>query len=191
MGIDKLLTESLFVLIPHNAFFTNVFFLFSAVGTFALIWLVLALYVFCMEELRHSEFIFIFIAGLLITNTLVIGLKNTVKRDRPLYTILQNAPELQHSWGLYPSQQPTDYSFPSGHAASSLFAAVMLSSYHKKKRMYFYLLAGIIGYSRIYLGVHYVADVLAGGAIGILTAWLCVYLFRKYSFVSRKKSKFF
>jgi undecaprenyl-diphosphatase len=77
--------------------------------------------------------------------------------------------------------EETGFSFPSGHSMSSLiffgFAAYLLIRYGKHRGRY--LLAGaigvlvlLIGLSRIYLGVHYASDVLAGFIIG--AGWLII-----------------
>ena len=73
--------------------------------------------------------------------------------------------------------------FPSGHAMLSavvyLTLGVILGSAAKKRRLKAYLLivafslAALVGLSRIYLGVHYPTDVLAGWAIGLAWATLC------------------
>ena len=61
-----------------------------------------------------------------------------------------------------------DFSFPSGHTATSFACAVFLSSMLSGVGLLVMLLAALIGYSRIYLGVHYPSDVIAGGMIGAL-----------------------
>ncbi len=66
---------------------------------------------------------------------------------------------------------PTSWSFPSGHASSSAAGALMLASTWPSARAGFWLLAIGISASRIYLGVHYPTDVVAGFAIGVLVAW--------------------
>jgi len=70
------------------------------------------------------------------------------------------------------------YGFASGHAANSFGLASFFFFYEKRSTMSKGLLiwAGLVAYSRVYLGVHYVGDILAGGLIGLSAAWLLVRL---------------
>jgi undecaprenyl-diphosphatase len=65
----------------------------------------------------------------------------------------------------------TSYSFPSSHAVNVFAAAFFLSQPWKKLSPLFFGIAGIVGYSRIYIGIHYPFDVIGGAAIGLLIAW--------------------
>lgn len=69
-------------------------------------------------------------------------------------------------------ERPGGYSFPSGHTGASFAAAAAL--YFEGNRLWrpATVLAGLIGFSRMYLFVHYPSDVLAGALLGILTGWL-------------------
>ena len=63
---------------------------------------------------------------------------------------------------------PTSASFPSGHASTAFAAAVALSILVPKWRRPALALAAIVAFSRIYLGVHFTFDVLAGALLGTL-----------------------
>jgi len=80
----------------------------------------------------------------------------------------------------------TSYSFPSGHALGSMvlygFLAYLLVQRFKSQKWLIYgiatLLIGSIGFSRIYLGVHWPTDVAAGYSIGFLWLSVCIGLFQ-------------
>ncbi len=92
------------------------------------------------------------------------ALKYIVKRPRPYITY----PDLSH---LATEGTP---SFPSGHTSVAFGLATSLSLHYPKWYVVVpsFAWAGLTGYSRMYLGVHYPTDVLAGAALGAGTAWL-------------------
>lgn len=79
-------------------------------------------------------------------------------------------------------QTATGYSFPSGHtqSASSFYGAIAI--YLKKRAMDIIatIMIILIGFSRLYLGVHYPKDVIVGGILGILTSLICYKLYNKF-----------
>jgi len=76
----------------------------------------------------------------------------------------------------------TSYSFPSGHALGSIvlygFLAYLLAIYYPKFSPIIYVLAviliGSIGISRLYLGVHWPTDIIAGYGVGFLWLMICI-----------------
>jgi len=92
-------------------------------------------------------------AGALV---LEVGLKLAFHRVRPA--------------GFFGMTSPESYSFPSGHALYAMCLYAALASFVAGRRMLIWTAAGLmialIGFSRIYLGVHYPSDVLAGWSIG-------------------------
>lgn len=82
-------------------------------------------------------------------------------------------PELAARWNaeyVFPDvvHMPTSWSFPSGHTSSSFAFATAVFANNKKLGSAAFVLAAAIGFSRIYLGVHYFTDVLAGAVLGIV-----------------------
>jgi len=65
----------------------------------------------------------------------------------------------------------TSYSFPSSHAVNIFAAAYFLSLMFRRLSPLIFGIAVIVGYSRVYMGIHYPLDVVGGAAIGLLIAW--------------------
>ncbi|MBI5868451.1 MAG: phosphatase PAP2 family protein [candidate division Zixibacteria bacterium] len=70
-------------------------------------------------------------------------------------------------------------SFPSGHATSSMAVAILLGLLYRR---WLWVLIGysvLISYSRVYIGVHYPSDILAGWIIGGGIAWGMILLYQR------------
>lgn len=140
----------------------------SASGNYGVVWLAAAFYLIAMGGEKRR-------AGLLMIASLTVEaaacnliIKPTVKRVRP-----------NDAHGLVISiERPKDYSFPSGHTAAAFAAAYSLCLSNRRSGKWMLYCAAVMGFSRIYLMVHYPMDVIAGAVIGMLSA----------GFVHRKSS---
>ncbi len=88
-------------------------------------------------------------------------IKAKVRRPRPFDAL----GDIQNS--VVPSDR---FSFPSGHTGAAFVMAVLLSSFFPVLALPVYTWATLVGFSRIYLGVHYPTDILAGMVLGSLSA---------------------
>jgi undecaprenyl-diphosphatase len=131
----------------------------SHVGTLGLVWLVLALVV--AVGWRQAAVLVRVLAADLFADMSAYVLKAIIPVERPSLRYPEPRP-LVHT--------PHDHSFPSGHAATSFACAAVLAAAVPRFRWLFYVLAAAIALSRVYVGVHYPLDVVAGAALGLLVA---------------------
>jgi undecaprenyl-diphosphatase len=92
-------------------------------------------------------------------------LKNLFARPRPCN------PDAFVEGGRFLLGMRQSFSFPSSHSMSMFSIATVLFCFYPKRGVYFYAFAAMIGYSRVYCGVHYPADVLGGAVFGSLLGW--------------------
>ncbi len=74
-----------------------------------------------------------------------------------------------------------DASFPSAHAAVVFSLVPILDKEFPKLKWFWITLAALIAFSRVYIGVHYPSDVLAGCLLGLLIGHGVIYLEKKYN----------
>lgn len=151
-----------------NGFWTFI----TSLGNAGLFWIALSMILLIFPATRKAGALALLSMMLcfLITN---LWLKPLIARPRP-YT---RVPGLEI---LIP--RPSDWSFPSGHSTASFAAACSYFHAAPKKRSAIpaLILAAMIAFSRLYVGVHYPTDVLGGILVGCLGSYIIwkIYLHR-------------
>lgn len=135
---------------------------------------------------RNGLVIFLFCAGAAYTadglGTAIF--KNNVQRPRPFQSVTADFSVMQRS----PAH---GYSFVSNHAANNFAVATFLTLFFPEIAVLVYTIAFLVIYSRVYNGVHYPSDVLAGALFGALCGWIFYRLCRRLLLwmESRKKGE--
>lgn len=133
----------------------------SASGIAGMIWILLSA-VACLQA-RHRAAACRVLLTIGLAYVVVDGvLKPLVARPRPSVEATDPPREVP--------PLPRTFSFPSGHAASTVGAAVAISRIWPAGRAVWWALALLIGYSRIYLAHHYPLDVAGGAVVGVAVA---------------------
>lgn len=151
----------------RNKTFDKIMPIITSAGNLGIIWITISVLLMTKKDYR--------ILGQMILTALVITtiigegiIKNIVRRKRPFYD--EDDKELLIS-------KPITHSFPSGHTASSFAVATVFIKTDNAASLGIILLAGLIAFSRVYLGVHYPSDVIGGGIIGVLCGSITVIIF--------------
>jgi undecaprenyl-diphosphatase len=144
----------------------DVFVWLSKIGGYGLIWLGVGLALSLLSR-RATPFVLVLLADA-AADGLATLLKFVVGTRRP-------------SGGGPLIAIPHSDSFPSGHTATSFACATVLAALVPRAAPAFYVLALAIGYSRVYVGVHWPLDVVGGAVLGVATALLLLAVTRRRS----------
>lgn len=163
----------------RNPFLDQFFGIFTTLGNYGEVWIVIIL---CFMIKKETRKIAMFAVVALILEVIVVEevLKPIFIRERPF--IVNPIPLI--------IKEPSGYSFPSGHAASAFSVAFFLYLNNVRFKKTILILAGIMAFSRLYVYVHYPTDVLAGIVIGMGIATLIYYFYNrsnKFGHVSVKE----
>ena len=150
-----------------DAFFS----FYTKLGDAGLFWIVLSLLLLFFRPTRKAGLVSLtaMLLGLLCTN---VVLKHLVGRTRPWLMV----EGLIH---LVEENDPN--SFPSGHTCAAFASAIAWLGTLPKRWMKVtaLVLAVLMGFSRLYVGVHFPSDVLAGALVGAACGWLALQLWRR------------
>lgn len=150
-----------------------------------IVWWVLAVILLIPKKTRKLGVLVI--GGLAVASLINnVALKNIIERPRPYNidpSVWTNA-GYEYIWpGLI--EKSSSWSFPSGHTSSSIGAgfALLLGCLNNKKHLAIgipaFILSLLIGFSRIYVHVHYPTDVIVGAVVGLIGGLLGYLLIAK------------
>lgn len=140
----------------------------SRLGNAGIVWWAVCLPFLINQRWRYTGLTIVFSLGL--TSLMGEGIiKHAVKRVRPCHSLEDDEQLIK---------KPKYYSFPSGHTASSfsVVSVVTFSQCPFYVIVPIFLVASIIGFSRVYLRVHYLTDVVVGFFLGIVCGFATVLL---------------
>jgi undecaprenyl-diphosphatase len=119
-----------------------------------------ALVVVALWIFRKRNLATYLLVTLAIALTVYMTMKYAVDRPRPFDV-----------FPIDPLYRPFDPSYPSGHAMTAFAAAGIIGAKEKRLLLPLLALACLVGFSRVYIGVHFPYDVLSGALLGLLVAY--------------------
>jgi undecaprenyl-diphosphatase len=158
IGLDQRIDR--FVVHHRAEPFDTIFVWLSRMGTYGLVWIAIAAVIAFFWK-RPFALPLTLCAIVLAEATTELG-KALIHRDRPGLHYAEPRPLVF---------LPHTHSFPSGHAAASFACAATLARFTSRGvAIALFVLAALIAWSRVYVGVHYPLDVLVGALIGLAIA---------------------
>lgn len=160
----------------HNDVLDFIMSVFTHAGDNGYVWIGICILLLCIPKTRK---IGIYLAITLIVEVVLNDgiIKGIIARERPF---------LQRTGIETIIKQPSGYSFPSGHSASSFAAATAIFLHNKRLGIGAYVLAAFIAFSRLYFYVHFPTDVICGSLFGILIGFTVNKLLK---FIEKKMKK--
>lgn len=156
----------------HTPFLNRLMIIFTKLGNGAFVWWITLCFPFLLGKNTRTTGVYLTLALGVTYVTGEIIIKHIIARLRPSSKLDDDELIIK---------RPKDYSFPSGHTASSFTAfTVTMLRCHAYIFIPVLLVAATISFSRMYLRVHYLSDVICGAALGILSGSVCVFLFERF-----------
>ena len=158
----------------HNPVTDPIMYGITCLGNAGILWILIAIAFLAIPIFKKDRKIGLSIAIALILSLIMCNgiMKNLWARVRPFNvdTTFENL------YGVF--NGINDWSFPSGHTASSFAAATVFIRTDMRLTYLIVVIAILISFSRLYLRVHYLSDVIGGIILGVFSGTIVVMIFK-------------
>lgn len=147
----------------HNPFWDVVMTLFTQTATWGIFYFTLLFFIIRKYRMKAVVILILLALVIVVSDQFSVLIKETVKRLRPTHD-----PDIQHLvHNVY--RKGGLYGYFSSHATNTFGVAMFTAKVFRNARyqVFIFLWAGLVSYTRIYLGVHYPFDILTGMVVGI------------------------
>jgi len=149
--------------------FLDYFFIFiSYLGELAFVWWVIAFLALFLDK-KQGKRVFVLFLIIVLIHMIVVDLvfHYVWYRPRP-YLLFPEIEKIARFW--------ISGSFPSGHVTMAVAAGILFGKFYKKFIIPIIVFIILTAFSRLWLGMHYLTDVLAGAALGVIFGYFVLYL---------------
>jgi len=161
----------------HSDFFDKIMWFVSGKLEWIPLYLAIIFFIFRRYKIKGFIPLFFLIVAVALADLISVNLfKDLFQRLRPCHN-----PEIENVVHLVNNKCGGMYGFVSSHAANAFALAGFTFLLFRNKYFTFgiFIWATVVSYSRIYLGVHYPADVICGAVLGLLLGILLFWIFKK------------
>lgn len=171
----------------NSPFWDHVMYAVSGKLIWAPLYMAILIYIGIKFKRKFLVILLFIVLGITLADQISVHLfKNIFQRLRPCHE-----PALEGLVHLVRGECGGKYGFVSSHATNSFYVALISLLFIGKRwfTVFIVLWASVVGYSRIYLGVHYPGDVICGSMLGALIGWgiYKLYFYADYKFLSHKQ----
>ena len=156
-----------------NSKILDYFFIFiSYLGELAFCWWVAAFLVLFLDK-KQGKRVFVLFLILVLIHLVVVDLifRYTWYRPRP-FVIFPEIEKIASFWN--------NGSFPSGHVTMAVAAGILFGKFYKKFIIPIIIFIILTAFSRLWLGMHYLTDVLVGAGLGVIFGYFVLYLNKRW-----------